>query len=101
MGEALLRKPYVREAKFWSPVAGKPAYVRCDLCSRRCAIAPGMFGACGVRRNVGGRMYTYVYGLLTAANLDPIEKKPLSTSTRAAPSSRYRPPAATSSASSA
>jgi len=31
-----------------------------------------------VRRNIDGRLYTYVYGLLTAANLDPIEKKPLS-----------------------
>jgi pyruvate formate lyase activating enzyme len=77
MGEAFLRKPYVREAKFWSPVAGKPGYVKCDLCSRRCTIAPGRFGVCGVRKNVGGRLYTYVYGLLTAANLDPIEKKPL------------------------
>jgi pyruvate formate lyase activating enzyme len=77
MDETIPRKPYVREARFWSPVAGKPAYVRCDLCSRRCAIAPGRFGVCGVRRNVGGRLYTYVYGLLTAANLDPIEKKPL------------------------
>jgi len=77
MDENIPRKPYVREARFWSPVAGKPGYVKCDLCSRRCAIAPGRFGVCGVRRNVGGRLYTYVYGLLTAANLDPIEKKPL------------------------
>jgi pyruvate formate lyase activating enzyme len=77
MGEPILEKPHVREARFWSPVAGRQGYVRCDLCSRRCAIAPGRFGACGVRKNVGGRLYTYVYGLLTAANLDPIEKKPL------------------------
>lgn len=77
MDETIPRKPYVREARFWSPVAGKPGYVKCDLCSRRCAIAPGRFGVCGVRKNVGGRLYTYVYGLLTAANLDPIEKKPL------------------------
>lgn len=31
-----------------------------------------------MRKNIDGRLYTYVYGLLTAANLDPIEKKPLS-----------------------
>lgn len=67
----------VREARFWEPVAGKPGYVRCNLCSRRCIIAPDRFGVCGVRKNVGGVLYTYVYGLLTAANLDPIEKKPL------------------------
>ncbi len=51
MDETIPRKPYVREARFWSPVAGKPGYVRCDLCSRRCAIAPGRFGVCGVRKN--------------------------------------------------
>jgi len=32
---------------------------------------------CGVRKNVDGKLYTLVYGLLTAANVDPIEKKPL------------------------
>lgn len=71
-------KPNVREALFWEPAADRPGYVRCNLCYRRCTIAPGRFGVCGVRRNIEGRLYTYVYGLLTAANLDPIEKKPLS-----------------------
>ncbi|UNQ74010.1 AmmeMemoRadiSam system radical SAM enzyme [Infirmifilum sp. NZ] len=71
-------RPNVREALFWERVEGKPGYVRCNLCHRRCVIAPGRFGVCGVRKNIDGRLYTYVYGLLTAANLDPIEKKPLS-----------------------
>jgi len=30
-----------------------------------------------VRKNIDGKLYTLVYGLLTAANVDPIEKKPL------------------------
>lgn len=74
----MLGKPFVREAAFWEPVQGKPGYVKCNLCNRRCVIAPGRFGVCGVRKNIDGKLYTLVYGLLTAANLDPIEKKPLS-----------------------
>jgi pyruvate formate lyase activating enzyme len=77
MGEELLRKPHVRLARFWTPVEGRPGYAKCNLCSRRCLIAEGRYGVCGVRKNVGGKLYTLVYGLLTAANLDPIEKKPL------------------------
>lgn len=67
--------PWVREARFWERLGeGK---VRCHLCYKRCPIADGGFGACGVRYNEGGTLYTLVYGLLTAANVDPIEKKPL------------------------
>ncbi len=77
--EELLSKPWVREAVLWEPVEfhGKKGYVRCNLCARRCIIAPGRYGVCGVRKNIGGKLYTLVYGLLTAMNIDPIEKKPL------------------------
>ncbi|WP_168371277.1 AmmeMemoRadiSam system radical SAM enzyme [Pyrodictium occultum] len=75
--ESLPRRPYVREAELWVPLRDRPGYVRCDLCARRCIIAPGKYGVCGVRKNVGGRLYTLVYGLLTAMNIDPIEKKPM------------------------
>ncbi len=70
-------KPYIREASLWHPDTEKEGYVRCNLCARRCLIAPGRYGVCGVRKNVNGRLYTLVYGLLTAMNIDPIEKKPL------------------------
>ncbi len=30
-----------------------------------------------MRKNINGKLYTLVYGLLTAMNIDPIEKKPL------------------------
>ena len=76
-GEELLRRPHVKLARLWEPVEGKPGYVRCNLCHRRCIIAPGRYGVCGVRKNVNGKLYVLVYGLLTAMNLDPIEKKPL------------------------
>lgn len=49
----------------------------CRLCSHRCRIAEGEFGLCGVRQNSGGSLYTYAYGSLAAAHVDPIEKKPL------------------------
>ncbi len=77
--EELLKRPHVRLAALWEPVEyrGRRGYVRCNLCARRCIIAPGKYGVCGVRKNIGGRLYTLVYGLLTAMNIDPIEKKPL------------------------
>lgn len=71
----VLDRPWARAARFWSKLGeGK---VRCNLCYKKCPIADGGFGACGVRYNEGGTLYTLVYGLLTAANVDPIEKKPL------------------------
>ncbi len=75
--DPLLEKPYVKEAVLWEPVPGKPGYVKCNVCARRCIIAPGRYGVCGVRKNIGGKLYLMVYGLLTAMNIDPIEKKPL------------------------
>lgn len=51
--------------------------VRCCLCSHRCRIPEGQRGFCRVRRNVGGTLYSLVYGRLVARHMDPIEKKPL------------------------
>lgn len=51
--------------------------VICRLCFHRCRIADGKRGACLVRENRGGTLYTLVHGRLVAANVDPIEKKPL------------------------
>ncbi|MFH0864308.1 MAG: AmmeMemoRadiSam system radical SAM enzyme [Candidatus Gottesmanbacteria bacterium] len=50
--------------------------IRCQLCSHRCLILPGKRGICSVRENRNGTLYTLVYGLVIAANVDPIEKKP-------------------------
>ncbi|MBI5233565.1 MAG: radical SAM protein, partial [Deltaproteobacteria bacterium] len=52
-------------------------YVDCALCSFRCHIADNKKGICGVRQNLGGVLYTDVYGKLVSRNIDPIEKKPL------------------------
>jgi len=51
--------------------------VRCRLCPVECVIADGRTGSCGVRVNKGGILYSEVYGRMTSAALDPIEKKPL------------------------
>jgi pyruvate formate lyase activating enzyme len=51
--------------------------VECFLCSHFCRIAPEKYGICRQRKNIGGDLYTYAYGEVVAANIDPIEKKPL------------------------
>ncbi|HEK86081.1 MAG TPA: AmmeMemoRadiSam system radical SAM enzyme [Candidatus Aminicenantes bacterium] len=51
--------------------------VRCNLCAHRCLLNDGQFGICGVRQNIEGVLYTYVYEEAIAAHIDPIEKKPL------------------------
>jgi pyruvate formate lyase activating enzyme len=64
----------VREAQFWNGMEGD---VQCTLCHQQCRIKPGKRGLCGVRENQNGTLMTLVYGNLIAANVDPIEKKPL------------------------
>lgn len=65
----------MHEARFY--VTEEKNTVRCHLCAHRCHIKPGKTGICGVRRNENGRLHSLVYGRLIAANIDPIEKKPL------------------------
>jgi pyruvate formate lyase activating enzyme len=51
--------------------------VKCKTCSHFCLIAPEKRGVCGVRENVDGKLYFLAYGRAIAANIDPVEKKPL------------------------
>jgi pyruvate formate lyase activating enzyme len=51
--------------------------VHCQLCAQSCKIPEGKFGFCGVRQNISGILYTHNYAKLVAANIDPVEKKPL------------------------
>jgi len=50
--------------------------VRCNVCVRRCVIAPGQYGYCSTRGNRDGVLYTFIDDKVSSANLDPIEKKP-------------------------
>ena len=62
--------------EFWTP--RREGRIRCHLCAHRCRIKPGRSGICRVRWNRGGALVSDVHGRLVSANVDPIEKKPLS-----------------------
>lgn len=64
-----------KQAVLWDAAEG--GRVRCRLCNFHCLIGEGKLGHCRVRKNIGGTLYSLNYGLICAANPDPIEKKPL------------------------
>ena len=64
-----------RKPSPWFSAADEGAIV-CELCPRRCRIAPGQRGRCRVRENRDGRAYTLVYGNPCLVQLDPVERKP-------------------------
>jgi pyruvate formate lyase activating enzyme len=51
--------------------------VRCHVCPRRCAIGEGKAGWCRKRENEDGVLYTLIYGAVSSASVNPIEKKPV------------------------
>jgi pyruvate formate lyase activating enzyme len=51
--------------------------VLCTLCPHDCRISDGGRGACAVRYNAGGKLYTLVYDKIVSRTVDPVEKKPL------------------------
>ena len=62
------------EASFYQKLeSGK---VQCQLCPNRCILSPGQRGLCKVRENIGGKLYSLVYGKPVTTAIDPIEKKP-------------------------
>jgi len=72
--QELLQYSTVHEALLYEKLKGDK--VRCGLCERRCLIAPGLTGFCKTRINIEGRLYTIVYGDLSALESRPIEIKP-------------------------
>ncbi|MHA1299847.1 MAG: AmmeMemoRadiSam system radical SAM enzyme [Candidatus Helarchaeota archaeon] len=64
-----------KEALMWKLL--KDNAVQCNLCPNYCYLKPGELGKCRARKNENGVLYTLVYGGLSAATPDPIEKKPL------------------------
>jgi len=65
----------MKEAVLWEKAGDGKAH--CFLCAHQCHIPPDGYGICGVRQNKDGRLVTGAYGRVIAANIDPIEKKPL------------------------
>ncbi|MEM1535043.1 MAG: AmmeMemoRadiSam system radical SAM enzyme [Candidatus Pacearchaeota archaeon] len=64
----------MKEALFYSKSEGK---IKCLLCPHGCFLGEGQKGKCGVRKVIGGKLYSLVYGRPCSIALDPIEKKPL------------------------
>ena len=52
-------------------------YLICTLCPKSCRIQEGAVGDCGVRANRDNSLFLPYYGIPSALNIDPIEKKPL------------------------
>jgi pyruvate formate lyase activating enzyme len=55
----------------------KGGKTRCRNCAHYCVIDPGKRGACGVRQNIGGKLFALNYAKTVAMEIDPVEKKPL------------------------
>jgi pyruvate formate lyase activating enzyme len=65
----------MKEALLQQPLPG--GEVRCGVCQRKCAIAPGRVGYCRTRLNEAGRLHSLTYGRVASIAVSPIEKKPL------------------------
>ena len=51
--------------------------VRCNICQRRCTVSEGGVGYCQTKINFEGKLYDTIYGVISSAAADPIEKKPV------------------------
>jgi len=51
--------------------------IECRLCPHHCVLRDKQIGLCKVRQVHGGELKALGYGLLSAAHVDPVEKKPL------------------------
>ena len=65
----------LHEARFYETLSN--GRVLCSLCPHDCRIAEGGRGACGVRYNMNGVLYTLVYDRVVSLTVEPVEKKPL------------------------
>jgi len=66
---------FIREAKYYEKLDKQ--LVRCLLCPWKCLLDNTQSGLCNVRKNIDGKLYTLIYGLVSSVAIDPIEKKPL------------------------
>lgn len=65
----------LKEALLAEQVA--PDVIKCNICQRRCRIPEGGVGYCRTKVHFEGTLYTTVYGVISSAAADPIEKKPV------------------------
>lgn len=69
----MTENPRIREALLYTEVNNS---LRCGTCERYCLIERYLLGYCGTRKNIGGRLYTLVYGDISQVEAHPIEHKP-------------------------
>ena len=50
--------------------------IECGACARLCKIPEGSHGFCYVRQNKKGKLRLVNYGIVSALQIDPMEKKP-------------------------
>ena len=55
----------------------KQGKVQCQVCEKKCLIEETKWGYCQTRKNIAGKLYTSLYGMVSSLNIDPIEKKPV------------------------
>jgi pyruvate formate lyase activating enzyme len=65
------------ESKAWLSKELQDKKVLCLACAHACKLNKDEHGICGVRKNKDGQLMLRVYGLASAMNIDPVEKKPL------------------------
>ena len=63
-----------KESSYWNRQGSR---ILCRLCPRECMISEGRYGLCNARQNIDGTLMSQSYGMISALNLDPVEKKPL------------------------
>ncbi|MEM2103837.1 MAG: AmmeMemoRadiSam system radical SAM enzyme [Candidatus Bathyarchaeia archaeon] len=73
--DSLPNYPTVRKSIFYEELGG--GTVKCVLCERKCVVRDNQLGFCKTRGNFGGKLYTLVYGDISAVESRPIEIKPL------------------------
>jgi len=69
-----LSEESLHEAMYYEVLGNK--MVKCNLCPNNCILSEGQIGVCKARKNVGGKLYSMVYGNVASSHVDPIEKKP-------------------------
>ena len=63
----------IKEALFYEKLKDS---VKCGTCEKSCIIRKDKIGFCKTRKNIGGKIFTLIYGDISSMNVDKIEKKP-------------------------
>lgn len=69
------KDPHVKEAYFYKRLPDH--VVQCGTCPHECVVLPDKRGRCRTKVNIDGKLHTISFGNPCAANVDPVEKKPL------------------------